>query len=327
MNSHLDDVNELLKRGVGDRFRLEHLKKTLESNRVLYISDRKYLEELVKEYLIDFEGKKLTKFNKYDYPEYENKVKGTTHSDSEPFETKTPKFETKITKTEPSSSVDTLYCWKCGKANTGTSKFCNDCGSEITRIETQTNVSQESIHVSQTNVSPQASTVIIKEKGMGFGKKLLIGIGALTLILIIGAIIIGGAFLASISQAMNEQEEFENELFEGLSSTHRAAYSAQIEQCKSNMGYLQSEEMGKLLEDRCMQSIINSIEAKKSQTTTSQTVTTPTTSEPNSKCGPGTVFDDATNSCVLEGTQTTSSNSKCGPGTVFDEETNSCIVP
>jgi len=46
-------------------------------------------------------------------------------------------------------------------------------------------------------------------------------------------------------------------------------------------------------------------------------------SDSTSKCGVGTVFDDATNSCILEGTQTTS---KCGVGTVFDDATNSCIL-
>ena len=44
----------------------------------------------------------------------------------------------------------------------------------------------------------------------------------------------------------------------------------------------------------------------------------------NSKCGAGTVFDDATNTCILEGTQT---NSKCGAGTVFDDATNTCLIP
>ena len=43
----------------------------------------------------------------------------------------------------------------------------------------------------------------------------------------------------------------------------------------------------------------------------------------DSKCGVGTVFDDATNSCILEGTQITS---KCGAGTIFDDATNSCIL-
>ncbi len=46
--------------------------------------------------------------------------------------------------------------------------------------------------------------------------------------------------------------------------------------------------------------------------------------ETNSKCGAGTVFDEATNTCLLEGTQT---NSKCGAGTVFDEATNTCVIP
>ncbi|MDC4231281.1 MAG: zinc ribbon domain-containing protein [Nitrosopumilus sp.] len=47
----------------------------------------------------------------------------------------------------------------------------------------------------------------------------------------------------------------------------------------------------------------------------------------NSKCGAGTVFDDDTNSCVLESSVTSdSNNSKCGAGTVFDEISNSCVL-
>ena len=42
-----------------------------------------------------------------------------------------------------------------------------------------------------------------------------------------------------------------------------------------------------------------------------------------SKCGSGTIFDDATNTCLLEGTQTTS---KCGAGTIFDDATNTCLL-
>jgi len=52
-------------------------------------------------------------------------------------------------------------------------------------------------------------------------------------------------------------------------------------------------------------------------------ITTVVESDSTSKCGTGTVFDDATNSCILAGTQTTS---KCGTGTVFDDATNSCIL-
>ncbi len=51
--------------------------------------------------------------------------------------------------------------------------------------------------------------------------------------------------------------------------------------------------------------------------------------DPNSKCGPGTIFDSDTNSCVLGSTKTGNTgepNSKCGPGTIFDSESNSCIL-
>ena len=51
--------------------------------------------------------------------------------------------------------------------------------------------------------------------------------------------------------------------------------------------------------------------------------TTESNVDANSKCGAGTVFDDATNTCLLEGTQTTS---KCGAGTVFDDATNTCLL-
>ena len=52
-------------------------------------------------------------------------------------------------------------------------------------------------------------------------------------------------------------------------------------------------------------------------------LTTESDVDVNSKCGAGTVFDDATNTCLLEGTQTTS---KCGAGTVFDDATNTCLL-
>ena len=45
--------------------------------------------------------------------------------------------------------------------------------------------------------------------------------------------------------------------------------------------------------------------------------------QPTSKCGSGTVFDDATNTCLLDDTQPTS---KCGSGTVFDDATNTCLL-
>jgi len=77
VNSLLDDVNALLKLKQGDFGQLEHIKATLESRNVLYISDTKYLRELTREYLEDHKGQRLERFNSYDYPEYTNRLKET----------------------------------------------------------------------------------------------------------------------------------------------------------------------------------------------------------------------------------------------------------
>jgi len=49
--------------------------------------------------------------------------------------------------------------------------------------------------------------------------------------------------------------------------------------------------------------------------------------ESDSKCGPGTIFDSDSNSCVLDnGAEPGKINSKCGPGTIFDSDSNSCVL-
>ena len=50
MNSSLDNVYELLRLGYGDAYRLENLKKRLESGAILYASDNDYLQKLVNQY-------------------------------------------------------------------------------------------------------------------------------------------------------------------------------------------------------------------------------------------------------------------------------------
>ena len=47
MNSSLDNVYELLRLEYGDAYRLENLKKRLESGAILYASDNDYLQKLV----------------------------------------------------------------------------------------------------------------------------------------------------------------------------------------------------------------------------------------------------------------------------------------
>ena len=50
MGSLLDDTIRMLKEGYGDHNKLEQIKKTLEQNQMLYVSDRKYLLKLVRDH-------------------------------------------------------------------------------------------------------------------------------------------------------------------------------------------------------------------------------------------------------------------------------------
>jgi len=50
MTSLLEDVNRMLEIGYGDIPRLKHIKETLEKNKMLYVSDRKYLHKLTQDH-------------------------------------------------------------------------------------------------------------------------------------------------------------------------------------------------------------------------------------------------------------------------------------
>jgi len=54
----VEDVNALLKLKKGDSSRLNHIKDLCESNEIVSLSDRKYIERLASQYLIKFEQKK-----------------------------------------------------------------------------------------------------------------------------------------------------------------------------------------------------------------------------------------------------------------------------
>ena len=56
----------------------------------------------------------------------------------------------------------------------------------------------------------------------------------------------------------------------------------------------------------------------------SKETTSTVTSDSNSQCGAGTVFDEELNMCVVKVIPT---HPKCGPGVLFDEENRKCIAP
>jgi regulator of replication initiation timing len=75
MTSLLDDVKKMLEIEYGDIPRLKHIKKTLEENKMLYISDRKYLYKLTQDNL----EKTTTKTSQFD----SEKIKYTTDENLE----------------------------------------------------------------------------------------------------------------------------------------------------------------------------------------------------------------------------------------------------
>ena len=48
----VDEVNALLKLGVGDPYRLEHIKQTYIQNQKIWITDENYLKRLREKYLV-----------------------------------------------------------------------------------------------------------------------------------------------------------------------------------------------------------------------------------------------------------------------------------
>ena len=97
----IDDVNALLKLGVGDAYRLEHIKQSYIQNKNLWSSDGNYLQQMREKYLV--------KYN----PELQNEQDAELDSDEK------------------------IHCWKCGKKNPLEANFCMICGVSLFEVGEQ----------------------------------------------------------------------------------------------------------------------------------------------------------------------------------------------
>jgi hypothetical protein len=98
----VDEVNSLLKLGVGDPYRLEHIKQTYIQNQKIWITDENYLKRLREKY--------LTKHN------------SDIQTDDEIV------FENEL------EDKETIHCWKCGKKGPLGANFCMLCGTSIFEV-------------------------------------------------------------------------------------------------------------------------------------------------------------------------------------------------
>ena len=153
MRSLINDVEELIALGAGDKYRLNDTRERLERGKKLYISDLEYLEKLVKTHL----GRRLSpeprkpkrvirqveepepsqpqtesgkKSRKEELEEYEKKYLAgadegfTINEDGEIGEQTSRKTE--------KSNQDSAFgmCVKCGSAISAEDLFCTSCGAK-----------------------------------------------------------------------------------------------------------------------------------------------------------------------------------------------------
>jgi len=206
VNSLLDDVNALLKLKQGDFGQLEHIKATLESRNVLYISDTKYLRELTREYLEDHKGQRLERFNSYDYPEYTNRLKETPVSEPEHTSEEEKEAEQMAKNLKEAGDISedvkksipeiiesnkNYFCGNCG-STIKNENFCRKCGSSLYIIEEEEKQYDEKFrkNESQEKISTKNEVKISKS--------------TLVIIILFGVIIVGGIAMGIKISGENE---------------------------------------------------------------------------------------------------------------------------
>lgn len=97
----VDDVNALLRLGVGDSYRLEHIKQAYIQNKTIWVTDENYLKRMREKYLI----------------------KHTLDVPSEDI----------VFENEPEQK-ETIHCWKCGKKCPLGANFCMTCGTSLFEV-------------------------------------------------------------------------------------------------------------------------------------------------------------------------------------------------
>jgi hypothetical protein len=140
----VDEVNALLKLGVGEPYRLEHIKQTYVQNQKIWITDENYLKRLKEKYLIKHTS---------DVQSDENIV-----------------FENEL------EDKETIHCWKCGKKGPLGANFCMICGTSLFEVGS-TNPITESKSSNSINFKKYIPLKIIMLVGISVLILLILGTG------------------------------------------------------------------------------------------------------------------------------------------------------
>jgi len=180
----IDAVNVLLKLGVGDPYRLKHIKQAYIQNKTIWDTDQKYLERLKDKYLLRLIPNPQT----------------DTHEDS--------------TTSEPELQ-DFIHCWHCGSKNPIVGNFCMVCGYTLFEVGKSEHPDSEQIsrYISQT-----------KQRTIGKKIPIMIGIPVLILAIVgVGASqgLFSDVFDKSPSEDITEPKSSTEDITEPKSSTSK----------------------------------------------------------------------------------------------------------
>ena len=137
----IDEVNALLKLGVGDPYRLEHIKQAYILNSTIWKSDERYLEQLREKYLVK---------HRVEQHDIRQETDENLESDSE--------------------DKNLIHCWKCGKESLFEANFCMVCGSSLFEVGTES----QTVDVKIPSVKSKRIHKAKKGDGMSTFKKILI---------------------------------------------------------------------------------------------------------------------------------------------------------
>ena len=246
MNSSLDNVNELLRLGYGDTYRLNDIKQRLENGKVLYASDSNYLQKLGYRYRGE-----IQKVVEHKKPEPtvvdESKV---LPPKKDPNENTPPKLEINKKQTK------NIFCTNCGNQFLDSSKFCTNCGKSSDDIS-ETNIQQPAgkiwylLPLTLYWIGGIIAWAKIKNRNPKRARNCLI-VGFLCSVLPLipaGIFLVGAMGMGSGSSEINDALSIFPEQIQNIKRE-------QILTCENNMGYLQSFELGEMIKERCINGIL-----------------------------------------------------------------------
>ena len=138
-DSTIDDALRLLESGKGSPDRLKRIIETFEQRSLISLQDRKYVEALVQQYLTPRHRIKIKKIEpiKKQPSITPRTLKSTKPEFSFEHGTNTPNDKIDLEKSELEGPIDQI-CPECNSQNSASNNFCNNCGSRMTKSETNT---------------------------------------------------------------------------------------------------------------------------------------------------------------------------------------------